>query len=724
MSSSSGIYRSTNGGSSWSGILPGSNGPHEDLAFKPGSSSIIYGSGRNRFIRSTNGGNSWSSISLPVSSPGRLRMAVSAANSNYVYLLSGNAHVLRSTNSGASFSLRTQDFNLVKGQSNHNLGIAANPNNANDIYVAGLQPVFQSTNGGTSFSAISTVTTTASNYIHFDVMEMEFVNATLYVGSDGGLNRRNANNGFDDLSTGLGAHLIYFINSSATDREVVTLGSQDNGTSVSHGPASDWTFWNAGDGGDGAVHPLEPDILYGTYQLGRFIRSLNGGESRTSAAITPENGQGSFISTPVEVDLNAPNRVYIGYRNLYRHENAADPGSNWINTSASFSFGAGSSLEQIMPCPSNSNKVYVSTNQGRIFRTSNILANTPSWQQLSAFSVQTFGGANQIAVNPYDENRLVAVTTTGAVVLTTNGGNSFTDISANLPALPISAVVMDRSPNQGIYVAFDRGGAVYYKNNTMTNWTLFSNGLPNVRIDDINLFYGASNDNGVRVGTHGRGMWESPLFDNSESGPVGVGLCDNNSASLPHAESFESGFGVWQQAITDDQDWIRRSGSTPTSGTGPSGAIDGNYYIHTESSFFASSQSQILTSPCFDLTSLSNPEISFYYHLYGVNIGSMDLEISIDGGGWTSIWNRSGNQGNQWFNETISLASYATSSSLRMRFNAVNGFSTRSDMALDGFALQNGSGPSLSCNTTVSLPYAESFESWFGRLGRRYRRRF
>ena len=83
---------------------------------------------------------------------------------------------------------------------------------------------------------------------------------------------------------------------------------------------------------------------------------------------------------------------------------------------------------------------------------------------------------------------------------------------------------MDRSPNQGIYVAVN--GAVYYRNNTMNNWTLFTNGLPNVRIDDMDLFYGSSaGENRVRVGTFGRGMWESSLFDDSENGPVGVGIC-------------------------------------------------------------------------------------------------------------------------------------------------------------------------------------------------------
>ena len=417
VSNASGVYRSTNGGASWSGILSGASGNFEDLAFKPGSSSVLYASGRNRFIRSTNEGDSWSVVNLPVSSPGRLRMAVTAANSNYVYLFSGAGHVLRSTNSGASFTLRTQNFSLVAGQSNHNLGIAANPNNANEIYVAGVAPVFRSVNGGTSFSGISSGNVSASNYVHADVMNMEFVNSTLYVGSDGGLYKRNTSNGFDDLSTGLGAQLFYFINSSATDREVVTSGTQDNGSHVSHGPASEWINWFGGDGGDGAVHPTEPNIIYGTLQFGHLFRSTDGGFNGSFNSVNPppENGQGSFIDTPIEVDLNAPNRVYIGYDNLYRHESAAAPSSNWINATVNLGV-TGGTLTNIATCPSNSNRIYI-TNDINIYRSLNVLDNTPSWLRLVSYSTQTYGSINHLAVNPYDENRLVIATSSGAVLL-------------------------------------------------------------------------------------------------------------------------------------------------------------------------------------------------------------------------------------------------------------------------------------------------------------------
>ena len=80
------------------------------------------------------------------------------------------------------------------------------------------------------------------------------------------------------------------------------------GLSVSHGPASEWINWFGGDGGDGAVHPTEPSVLYGTFNLVTSFRSINGGLSSSFNSVSPppENGQGSFIGTPIEVDLNAP----------------------------------------------------------------------------------------------------------------------------------------------------------------------------------------------------------------------------------------------------------------------------------------------------------------------------------------------------------------------------------------------------------------------------------
>ena len=45
--------------------------------------------------------------------------------------------------------------------------------------------------------------------------------------------------------------------------------------------------------------------------------------------------------------------------------------------------------------------------------------------------------------------------------------------------------------------------------------------------------------------------------------------------TFPYAESFESGLGNWTQPSTDDFDWTRNSGSTPTNNTGPNSAHSG-----------------------------------------------------------------------------------------------------------------------------------------------------
>jgi len=74
------------------------------------------------------------------------------------------------------------------------------------------------------------------------------------------------------------------------------------------------------------------------------------------------------------------------------------------------------------------------------------------------------------------------------------------------------------------------------------------------------------------------------LVRKSEPGDGGGGDCPSVVTSFPFNESFESGFGSWQNASGDDLNWTRNSGSTPSTGTGPTSASDGNTYIYVEAS--------------------------------------------------------------------------------------------------------------------------------------------
>lgn len=179
--------------------------------------------------------------------------------------------------------------------------------------------------------------------------------------------------------------------------------------------------------------------------------------------------------------------------------------------------------------------------------------------------------------------------------------------------------------------------------------------------------------------------------------------------TYPYNEGFESGFGAWSQQGGDDFDWSRRSGSTPSVNTGPTAANSGSFYVYTESSSpNYPSKTALLVSPCFDLSGLSNPEISFAYHMYGATMGTLDLELSTNGGAsWAgTLWSENGDQGNQWLNETISLSAWA-GSSIRLRWVGTTTTSFTSDMSVDDISI--GEGSTSSCASATG--YQENFDA-------------
>ncbi|WP_299098055.1 immunoglobulin-like domain-containing protein [uncultured Winogradskyella sp.] len=180
--------------------------------------------------------------------------------------------------------------------------------------------------------------------------------------------------------------------------------------------------------------------------------------------------------------------------------------------------------------------------------------------------------------------------------------------------------------------------------------------------------------------------------------------CTSGISSFPYSESFENTFGAWTQATGDDFNWATRSGTTPSSNTGPSSADTGSYYIYMESSSpNYSTKRAILNSPCYDLSGVSQATFGFQYHMYGASsMGSLALELSDDdGASWTSIWSASGNQGNSWLSASVNLAAYV-GASVQLRFNGVTGTTWQGDMAVDAVSLSAGGGSGSTC-ADVSL---------------------
>ncbi|MFO7722620.1 MAG: M12 family metallo-peptidase [Bacteroidales bacterium] len=175
-----------------------------------------------------------------------------------------------------------------------------------------------------------------------------------------------------------------------------------------------------------------------------------------------------------------------------------------------------------------------------------------------------------------------------------------------------------------------------------------------------------------------------------------IAACANTVSSFPYAESFESGTGLWTQPTNDNFDWTNYSGSTPTKNTGPTSAAAGTKYMYTESD--GNSGIAYLESPCFDISGLANPTLSFAYHMYGNNMGALTLEFSTDNGTtWTSLWYKSGKQTNTWFTQSLALPT-SQGSIITLRFTgAVGGM--RSDMAIDNIQITGTQAMAESFNT-------------------------
>ncbi|WP_430467059.1 immunoglobulin-like domain-containing protein [Winogradskyella ouciana] len=195
--------------------------------------------------------------------------------------------------------------------------------------------------------------------------------------------------------------------------------------------------------------------------------------------------------------------------------------------------------------------------------------------------------------------------------------------------------------------------------------------------------------------------------------------CSGGISSFPYAEGFENTLGAWTQSNADDINWTVDANGTPSNGTGPSSAFQGNYYIYVEASgnnVGYPNKRAILNSPCFNLSGLSEASFNFKYHQYGSsNMGQIDLEVSDDdGASWSSVWNSSGNLGNSWQTANVNLDAYV-GGSIQLRFNRITGGTWQADIAIDDVSLTEGEPQVVGCSGGISsFPYSEGFENTLG----------
>lgn len=160
------------------------------------------------------------------------------------------------------------------------------------------------------------------------------------------------------------------------------------------------------------------------------------------------------------------------------------------------------------------------------------------------------------------------------------------------------------------------------------------------------------------------------------------GNCTNGGCPLPVIDG-------WVNVDYDDDDWDMDNNNTSSLNTGPTFDHTTGFgnYLYTEASG-CSNNEPIVETPCFDFTSLTVPEVSFWYHMWGATMGTMNLEVDTSGTGqWHTVWTLSGDQGDQWSEAKVALFGYGGTTA-KFRFKGEVGTSFTSDMAIDDFGVR------------------------------------
>ena len=329
-------------------------------------------------------------------------------------------------------------------------------------------------------------------------------------------------------------------------------GTQDNGTLRKSVNSATWFDVASGDGGQALVDPTTDTctpvtapscFVYGTYFGVSPYRYTDGGAAFFSNAFI-ESGintadRSDFYLPWVMNQLNT-NQLFLGTYRVYRTDNARAGSVSWKAISPDLTTGCtGISPNGARNCTISAigvgggEAVYTGSLDGQVYVSADaqVNANT-TWTQLDPkVNVLPNRPIAQIAVDrsdyrtaylAYDGFSDATPKNPGHVFKTTDGGQSWTDISGNLPDTSVNSVILDPSYPNTLYVGTDAGSFVTY--NGGTDWSaLGTGGIPNVGVWQLDL------DPAHRIlaaGTHGRGAFQ--LQDQSTGVPSLV-LAANDS---------------------------------------------------------------------------------------------------------------------------------------------------------------------------------------------------
>lgn len=548
-SSDRGIYRSTDGGANWELVLEGMNPTSgaADLSMDPTNPRILYaafwdhqrlpwyvrsGGPGSGIWKSTNGGDSWTRLSAGLPSlVGKIGVAVSPANPDRVFAIveAEEGGLFRSDNAGRSWRRLSGD-RLIQTRSWYYMKVFADPQNADVVWVLNA-PVLRSIDGGATFATVPAT--------HGD-------NHGLWINPDDPRYMANANDGGASVSLDGGESWSAQDNQPTAQFYHVTVdddfpyklygGQQDNSSVVmrsrSDGGGIGIRDWWSGAGCESAnvgVSPSAPRYTYGGCYQG-LINELDQqtGLSRTimpwpEMNLTERTDSTKYRfnwSAPIHVSVHDPKVIYHGGNVLFR---TTDRGTSWEPISGDLTRddparqgwgggpitneGAGgevyATIVTIRESTHDANTLYVGTDDGLIQRTRDGGA---TWTNITGSSWGD-GLVNEIEVSPHDPATLYVAFRKDRVgdpdpyvYRSTNYGESWTPLVSGLRAGQPVRVVREDDERAGLLYAGTETGA-YFSLDAGAAWQPFA-GLPVVPVADLEVRHGD-----LIAATEGRAFW-------------------------------------------------------------------------------------------------------------------------------------------------------------------------------------------------------------------------
>ena len=522
-----GMYASFDSGITWkrSTFVSTQNYWCHSIVFHPQQKGTIYASfteqgSRSGIYRSVDGGNKWQQLTKGLPAPaafGRTSLAISPSNPRVLYAFAKNEAsgdkdlllgVFRSIDGGDSWKSIHGTHFRDEGQISYGNTIVVHPTDPDQVICGGVD-LHRTKDGGKTWKKITRWDADRGNpvYAHADhhALVMPATAAgRVYDSNDGGVDvSEDGGTSWTNRSSGLAVTMFYDMDVAQTDSRVFGGGAQDNGTvATKTGAANSFISIDSGDGGWSIFDPGDAGHVF-TSAYNLLIQRYHGLDDDPVDVSPPasESEQNSIWMCFIAMDPADSKTLLTGSTRVWRTTNDAD---TWAPVSPNLD---GSAISAIEIAAADRKRIYVGTENGGLFRSTN---GGNSWSPNISSSILPGHTITRLESHPNDANLLYAAVANFGhphIFRSRDGGDTWEDVDkGQLPDVPHHVLTIRPDDLKKVYVGNDAG--VFVLNTTTGVWANLTKNLPNATV--IDLVY-HEKGGALFAATYGRSIWRLKL---------------------------------------------------------------------------------------------------------------------------------------------------------------------------------------------------------------------